>query len=327
MKKILIYIMCFLMTWLSISYALTSFENAPKLISSTDTSLNITWDKIDSALWYYVYYSETSGSNYRTFWDILEENKAIITWLKAWKTYYVVITYLDKNTNEESAFSPEWVFNTKIWDEEKFSLDEVKVMDTSNLELTFNSWIDQAEDAIREFKITKDNKEVSDVKEIKLNEEDDKKINLILETPLEKGEYKITVIYITDSTWRNIEEWINWELKFMVTETWVSVQIDDDWWVEVNLNSWDETVSVETSKTSVDAALIDENIELNAGTPEETNSEYYGLAWRAMTGVLSTWETVWTNSWELPKTWPESIFLVFISSILGLIYLRKRKTI
>jgi hypothetical protein len=47
-----------------------------------------------------------------------------------------------------------------------------------------------------------------------------------------------------------------------------------------------------------------------------------------MTGVLSTWEVVANDSTKLPQTWPESIFVLFASLILGsLFYFRKRKTV
>lgn len=303
MKKIITYLITFIMIWVNVTYAETSFKYAPKLISSTDNSINITWDKIDSASWYYVYYSETSGKDYKTFWDVFEENKTTITWLKPSTTYYVAVTYLDKATNDESVFSPEWVFNTKVWNEEKFALEEINVINAANLEVTFNSAIDQNEDAIREFKIVQNNREVVSVKETKINKDDDKKINLVLENSLEKWEYKLTVIYMTDKLGRNIEEWINWELKFIVNDNHLNVEIDSE------------------------VELTQENIELNAGTPEESNSEYYWLAWKAMTWVLSTWEDIAAKSNKLPKTWPESVFLVLVSFILGLVYLRKRRTV
>lgn len=307
MKKILLYMLCFLMTWINISYAASSFENAPKLISSTDSSLNISWEKIDNADWYYVYYSEKSWSNYKTYWDVYEDTKATLSWLKPSTSYYIVVAYIDKTTNEEWPFSPEWTFNTKNNDDEKFTLDEVKVINASNLELSFNSSLDKTPSALKEFKITQNNKEVIEVKEVIINEEDDKKLNLILNNKFKKGEYKITVIYLTDSLWRNIEEWINWELKFTVNDSNLSVAIDNN--------------------TSVSVDLIEENQEYNSWDWVEVSWEYYWLAWKTMTWVLSSWDVIWNQSTQLPKTWPESILLVFISMISWLIYIRKRKTI
>jgi hypothetical protein len=327
MKKIIIYLICFLITWISTTFAETSIQNTPKLISSSSNSLNITWDKVENASWYYVYYSETSWKDYKTFWDIFEANSTTITWLKSGTTYYIVVTSLDKNTNDESVFSKEWVFNTKIWDNDKFSLVEIKVVDVGNLELSFNFDIDKSNDAIREFKITQNDKEITKVKETKLNIEDGKKLNLILENKLLKWDYKLTVIYITDSQGRNIEEWINWELKFMVTEDNLKVDINDwwlnvginDWWLNVDIDNWTDSVKVDTEWGL--------NVELNAGNPEGTTTVSYWLGWKAVTWELSTWADVASNSTQLPKTGPESIFIIFASLIIGLVYLRKRKTI
>lgn len=303
MKKILIYLLCFILSGINISYAWESFTSAPKLISSTSDSLSITWEKIDNASWYYIYYSETSWKNPKTFWDVFFDNKATITWLKSWQTYYVVITSLDKTSNEESPFSPEWTFNTKIWSEKKFALENIDVINPTILELTFNYAIDDWDEVAKEFKITKSNKDITDIKEVTINKTDDKKLRLALNKALEEWEYRLVVISITDKLWRNIEEWINWELKFAVTNNSN---------VKVNITN-NEEVEIEN-----------ENINLNSWDPESGN---YWLAWKAMTWVLSTWEAVAANSQDLPKTWPESILLVFISMISWLIYFRKRKTI
>lgn len=301
MKKILISILFFLLAWINISYSANWLSVAPKLESSTDSSISITWDKSDEATWYYVYYSDASWWDYNPFWDIYETNKATITWLKPWTTYYVVVTYLNKNTNDESKLSPEWVFNTKNSSLNKFTLDDVKVINWKNIELTFNTELDLSEDAAKEFKITQNNKEVVWISEAKIDEEDNKKLKLTLDNQLATWEYKITVIYLTNKEWKNIEEWINWELKFIVNEndlinTDVSEEliIENEW-----LNSWDTTVQW----------------------------EYYWLAWKSMTWVLSNGESVAGESKKLPQTWPESIILIFISMLLSIFYITKRKRV
>lgn len=307
MKKFITYILTFLLVWISTAYwADTTQISTPSLISATSNSLNVSWEKVNNALWYYIYYSETSWDNYKPFWDAYDWNNVTITWLKPSTTYYVVVTYLDKTTNQESAYSKEWVFNTKTSSDNKFSLDEVNVINWNTIELVLNSELENKKDAIREFKITQNNKEIVWVKETKLDEEDNKKLILTLDNQLAKWEYKITVIYLTDILWRNIEEWINWELKFIVTDQNLSVKIDD---------------------SSVDIDLINENIELNSWDPETTDNQYYWLAWKSMTWVLSNWEVVAGESKKLPQTWPESIFLIFVSLIFWLIYIKKRKIV
>lgn len=301
MKKIIIYLLSFLIIWINTTFAASSLTKAPTLVNSQVTSLEITWEKLDSASWYFVYYSETAWKDYKTFWDIMEENKTTITWLKENTTYYITVTALDKTTEEESNFSPEWVFNTKIVDDSKFALDKVDAKSSTELELTFSKAIDQSVDALREFKITKDNKEVTKVKETKLIENDKTKLTLILSNPISAWEYKIVVISITDEEWNNIEEWINWELKFLVSD-------------------FDTKAETITPIISPEEKVVD----LNAWFPEEETQNYW-LAWKNMTWVLSTWEVVAGDAEKLPKTWPEHIFLILISMFIWWLYIKKRK--
>ncbi len=316
MKKIIVYLLSFLIIWINTSFAESTLSKAPVIIKSEPTSLEITWEKLDSASWYFVYYSESAWKDYKTFWDIIEENKTIITWLKENTTYYVVVTTLDKTTEEESDFSPEWIFNTTSLNETKFALNKVETKSPTELELTFSKNIDQGEEALREFKITKDNKEITKVKEVKLVENDKTKLTLILSNPITTWEYKIVVISIRDEDWKNIEEWINWELKFMVSD--------------FSNTTTETTTTTETATVDNNTPLIsaEENIvDLNAWDPE-TDNQYYGLAWKNMTWVLSTWEIIANESTKLPQTWPESIFLFLGSLMLGWIfYFRKRRTV
>lgn len=316
MKKIIVYLLSFLIIWINTTFAESTFTKAPVIIKSEPTSLEISWEKLDSASGYFIYYSEVSWKDYRTFWDIIEENKTIITWLKENTKYYVVVTALDKVTEEESIFSPEWIFNTTSLNETKFALNKVETKSPTELELTFSKNIDQSEEALREFKITKDNKEITKVKEVKLVENDKTKLTLILSNPIATWEYKIVVISIRDEDWKNIEEWINWELKFMVSDF-------SNTTTETTTTTETATVDNNTPLISAEEKIVD----LNAWSPE-TNDQYYGLAWKNMTGVLSTWEVVANDSTKLPQTWPESIFVLFASLILGsLFYFRKRKTV
>jgi hypothetical protein len=52
--------------------------------------------------------------------------------------------------------------------------------------LTFNYSIDNSKDAIREFKVTQNDKIISKIKEVKIDEKDSKKLNLVLEKQLAK---------------------------------------------------------------------------------------------------------------------------------------------
>jgi methionine-rich copper-binding protein CopC len=60
----------------------------------------------------------------------------------------------------------------------------VEAKSPTELELTFSKSIDQSVDGLREFKITKDNKEITKVKETKIVEDDTTKLTLILSNPI-----------------------------------------------------------------------------------------------------------------------------------------------
>jgi hypothetical protein len=98
----------------------------------------------------------------------------------------------------------------------------------------------------------------------------------------------------------------------------------------VNSTEWTVNTTEWTTKTTewtVNNNQNDTNVEMNAGNPEKVNSEFYWLGWKTMSWDLSTWESMTANSKELPKTWPESILIIFASLILwSIIYLRNRKT-
>ncbi len=307
MKKIIIYLLSFLIIWINTTFAASSLTKAPTLLKSEAKSLEVTWEKLDSASGYFIYYSENSWKDQKSFWDVFEDNKGTITWLKENTTYYVTVTAIDKTTEEESEFSPEWIFNTKAWDNLQFALEDVVTKSSTEIELTFNKNINQSENTLKEFKITKDNKEVTKIKETKLVENEKNKLLLVLSNPIASWEYKIVAISIIDEEWNNIEEWINWELKFEV-------------WTFENENIEPTTPVISEEEDEVEWWFP-------AWNPEEETQNYW-LAWKNMTGVLSTWEVVAGDAKNLPKTWPEHILLILASLSVGLLfYFRKRKTV
>lgn len=348
MKKILVIISVIvlsLVAWMY-SYAATWFQNAPTLVTSSSTAIEITWDKIDWATWYYVYYSTTSWKDYKSTWNIIADNKATINNLDAWKTYYVTVSYVDSDW-KESWVSPEWTFTTQS-DSTKFALNSVTAINFNELELTFTKDLDFSSWATRDFKITTDDDtSVAEVKEIMLNKLDNTKLNLVLDKNLTAWEYKLTVIYITDSNWDSIEEWINSEMKFIIPESFTTnttntlnyvVLGDCDWWVcnsiidstwstNDNSNYW---IVADTwiTDNDVNTWSIDDNIELNSAsdtwiTTDDQTQVNTWIFWTDMTWIVENQDSVAMESTKLPKTWPESIILIFISLLVWFIIMKK----
>lgn len=344
MKKIFIIIISLVSVILfNQAFAISALNKAPTLTNSSATTLDITWEKNQDAMGYYLYYSKTQWKDYKSFWDAFETNKATVTNLQPNTTYYVVITSFDSQNNE-SFYSPEWVFNTKSFSD-KFWLQEINPINFNEVELIFNAWLDSSKEAIREFKVTQNNKEVAIIKESLLNNKEDNKLNLIFDKNLSPWEYKLTIIYITDKTGRNIEEWIDWETKFLIPASFSEVEQNQeefiDWDLVNNLiNSVTEEENNTTSSSSENWWVVwnivneEDNIEFNSASEEENinlnswnvQTEDYWLAWKTITWVMSTSEVVAEDNKKLPKTWPESVFIIFMALIFWwlLFYFKKR---
>nr|MDD3720616.1 fibronectin type III domain-containing protein [Candidatus Gracilibacteria bacterium] len=270
MRKIFLFLI-FIFTFFvsNFTYAISSLTKAPYLVTSSATTLSISWDKVTDAMGYYVYYSTVSGKDYKNFGDAFAENKAILSNLLPNTTYYVVVTAFD-NKNNESFNSPEGVFNTKTGFGDKFGLTEINPVNFNELELIFNSLLDSSSGAIREFRISQNNKEVALVKDTKLNTKEKNKLNLILNKNLSPGEYKLTILYITDSTGRNIEEGIDAETKFIIPSTFTPSTSTSSADGKLTPNSTytntttSTTTTVITGTTNSTENNQDQNIDLNS---------------------------------------------------------------
>lgn len=320
MRKILRFL-CFTILFFAIIFkwfAIDSPSNV-KVDSSTNNSLMLTWDKIDWALAYDVYYydSEWSEDDILTV-DLIEDNSVEINWLEAWKTYvFRVVAYDDSwetgEFSEETYFEIKWEADTASEDDttsnnvNDFVLKTAKLLDYDLVELEFSDELDSSEDAVREFKIenTEDMFDSFEVLEAKLNDDDASKIELSLDRELTIwNEYEIVIVAITSSNGDNIESWID--------------------------NS--ETVFVEEIDES-------QNNEMTSAWPSEWN---FVEPEPVVVEEQPKWNLAWTNiddseikntvSWaaadqdNLPQTGPEHVLVFILSVILwALIFIFKFK--
>lgn len=355
MKKILTILLWFQLLFFNQTNAADAMKTAPSLSSSTETSLSINWEKMTWAKWYYVYYSTSSNSNYKAFWELYETNTATIDNLSPNTQYYVVISYLD-STNNESAYWPEWAFKTK-WTSttsnsstsatnDKFIINTVKVINFNEIELSFNSEVDTTDSAIREFKITKNDIEDAKVTSIKVNNNDKKKLNLVLDKNLNPWEHKVIVLYLTDSLWRNIENWINWEARFVVPESidTTAINVDNkdytDLWAPTNNSTQDTTNDTPTQVIPQTPEVTNEptpntntNTTVTSTTSrwwpswQDVDPDTFWWGWKTIVWLDSSAETVAKESEKLPQAWPEHWLLAFIALILWFIFIKFKQKV
>lgn len=246
------------------SFAIEAPEK-PILVQTWENFIEISWSEIGNAVWYYVSYWKNSITDWpyeRELPDLFENQQARIYWLNPGTFYYVAIKSIDENWNE-SEYSQEWSFKTleQSWGWE-FWINEVKVSASDTLELVFNRELEDSPDAIRDFKINKENDEFNElsIMEINLKEEENLPKNTLeikLEEDLiESTNYVVVAIEVRDKDWNIIQSWVNWE-KIFTTPT---IFPEDD------LNS---AVSIENTDNNV---IVDGN-PINTTNDNNTNNQ------------------------------------------------------
>lgn len=293
---------------ISESFAIDAPANL-KLDSTSGTTVNLSWDEVEWAIMYYVYFWKNSWTInwYEVQSDLLENNSTTISDLEEWSTYYFSAVALDDNASE-SDFSNELVVDvawtqtiTPVQIEEStwttevqnvdFALDSVKVVWYNKIELTFTNPIDSSEDTLRDFKITNinDNLDTFEVISSEINIEDPSKILLTLDRDTEIwNEYNVVILAITSASWNTIESWIDNIEAFTVTE------------------------------------IVPETIELNSAA----EIEVAGPTWANVDAdtIENTTLALAEKNTKLPQTWPEHIFMLILSIILwALIFVFKYK--
>lgn len=300
------------------SFAIDSPVNL-NIDSTTNNSVNLSWDSNEEAFMYYVYYSKKSGADtwYDMQTDFIEYNSLEISDLEIGETYYFVVVALDENW-DESDYSNEVIVdivdpNAIISNEDKtsnddavkditeidFALNSINVVEYNKIELIFSNTLDDSEDTIREFKIvnTDDNLDTFEVVSTKLNNEDFKVLELTLDRNTEIwNEYEVVIIAITSETWKNIESWIDNTEIFSV---------------------------VEISET--DLEIEENNVELNAASEEAIWPTWANIN---ASEIENTTLSLSKNNENLPKTWPEHILMFILSIVLwALIFVFKYKKV
>lgn len=289
----------FLLLWVSNVSAI----DAPvefNALEDNKGNAQLQWGKVDDALMYTIYYGKDSIdiANYSSQTDFIEENTVTLPNIKKGETTFFSVVAIDEN-GKESEFSKETQITLGAT-ESKFVLEEV--LPKSNLEINaiFSQNLETKEDSLREFNIyTKIGKEPIEIKNIEIDEKNNKIATIILESELQEGvEYEITAIAIVNEKWTSIASWIDSLQNFYFIAADIVVEVEEP----VLTNTW--TVDVE----------------LNAA---DTNKAGSNIESQEIDKQLS--QAV-KNVDSLPKTWPEVVLLFLLAIILsGLIYMFKFK--
>jgi len=311
--------------------SLITFSNSFALVlewdinldNATSDSLSLSWEPVDGALWYFVYYDTVSHADDKEYSnstdDMIDGTGVTLENLSPDTDYYIALRVVDWDWNEWD-FSKEFVYSTLAEENKNLYIEWVQVANKNKVLVNFNVDIDKTKDI--EFKIEDKNDETKTIDINNINVEWNQ-VQLDLADDLEANKtYTLTVISLTG---------INWE----TINAWVDGVIDFNTWDEVELNSASETYS--------DEAEVNEE-ETETGTTD-TNT------WETLTGTelnsawvdLNTWTTTlsWTNlnnedikktaelaakkTEKLPKTGPTEWLLLILALLVAFVVTRFKK--
>lgn len=209
--------------------------NAPTNVvstSATQNSLSLTWDTVEWALYYNVYYSDTKGIDILTAETISyeSENSIEITDLEAGKDYYFILSSID-DQGAESVLTDEYVFSTansktqlpqennenlnqneqELNSGEDFQLSQIEVLYQNEVAVLFNAPLENTPDTEMIFSVTELQDETVEYT-VSGSIVDPQNPNRAIVTfqenlPLDM-DYKLVVISVFDELGRNIESGI-----------------------------------------------------------------------------------------------------------------------
>lgn len=239
-------------------------------------SATLSWETSPLAVSYTLYYGTQSGS--LDEYEIAETSPYTITQLQKDTQYFVNIRSNDAEFNE-SQESETLEFVTQ-----SFSLDEVNLISSNKLVLSFNNALEDTPEAQREFKIVSSQDDL-DLVDVLNTEIDPFQTNTLILTLSQNipvsSEYNLTVISLKDVAGNNIENGIDALASFKSPESYEEINEQE---VVLDAAPADEAVINEVSGGSSGVNLTDEEIAV-------------------------TTETTAQNAEKLPKTGAEHWFL------------------
>ncbi len=292
MKKILSFSTIFILFIgiFSSAFAIETPQNF-NINSTTETSATLSWDEIDTAAAYSLYYGTTSGE--LTQYDLIETSPHLLSGLQENTTYFATISANDDNF-EESVHSEEISFTTG-WNGvsntgESFALESIELISETKLKLMFSADLDSSDEAIREFKIVNkfDDLEELIVLDSEIDAENENILLLTMEESIPtSAQYNVTVVRLSDVDGNNIQNGIDGIESFYTPD------------------SYEE--------------LVEEPEVLAAAGPEEPIQEVSGgSSWANLSDdqLAKTTQVTADEAEELPTTGAEHWFIAILALLL-----------
>jgi len=332
LKKASLWFLLFVFTIFSVNALVLEWDI--NLEEATTDSLRISWNPVDWAIGYFVYYdtqSHADDKNYsNTSDDMIEWTETTLENLESWITYYIALKVVDWDWNEWD-FSDEFSFATE-WAINNLSIDNIEVIDSNSVSVVFNNDIDPTKDI--EFKIEEKN---NDLNEISINDisVEWNTVNLVLGSELESNkDYTLTVVSLTWVNWETIDEWVDWVIDFntweitdlnsaeeenddvtvsdgnwnSVTDDWENVTVTDENGNVVT--TWDDDTSASDSNDGTTTTT-----DLNSAAPETTSWATTNWTNLSEEDIKKTAELAAKKSEKLPQTGPTE-WLLFIAALI-----------
>ena len=273
----------------------------------TETSIDLSWDTVEDALGYNVYYSETTPVDKLTAEnrEYLSENSINISELNWGTQYNFVVTAFDEvgwvsEFSSEMQYTTFWTSANTNTEEEiefnsaiDFKISGIDVLAQNQVSLSFTSQLENWEDSERVFKIVEKNDEFMEysVQNSEIDQTSWNKVIITLEKNLPiNTEFKLTVISILDAQGRNIESGIESFENFIIEEAMLNVVYLDETnsIVIINPDTW---------------LIVEEPDTNNSNNSQDNWTWNYWNIWDNDSGANSNTWTINNDSGANSNTW------------------------
>ncbi len=329
LKKVFLSFVVLLITF-NISFALV-LEGDINLDKATNNSLTLSWEPVDWALGYFVYYDTVSHEEDKWYSnstnDIIDWTWVTLEWLSSATDYYIALRVVDGEWNEWE-FSKEFAYSTLAESDSNGNLyiDNVTAINKNKVIVTFNVDIDKNKDI--EFKIEDKN---NNIKEIAIDNVSVNwnQVELWLSNNLEANKtYTLTVISLTWINWETIKAWVDWVIDF---DTGTEIELnsaseEDTYSQEAPINEDNNQLDTKISNEDNNQEENIENVDLNSAWPE-INSWTTALSWANLANedIKKTAELAAKKSEKLPQTGPTEWLLLILALWLAFAIMRFKK--
>lgn len=272
--------------WLLSIFALTPIFaiEAPanlKIDSVNSVSATFSWEAVDNAAAYSIYYWEDSSN--LTEYDLAEKSPYTILGLTNNTVYYASITSNDDSFEESTKSSPlkftTWDTNSSsqtTTSDSSFALENVEIISEKKLKLSFNAALNDSEDSPREFKITNKFDELDEliVFDSEIDEQNENILILTMESSIPtSAQYNVTIVRLNDKNWNNIQNGIDGIASFRTPDNYETLVTPVDvepeltsagpeeaktevWWASSGQNISDEQLAQTTQATAGSAKKL-----------------------------------------------------------------------